>query len=103
MSPVWPTGTSYTYYVRCRDTLGNANPNSFLISFSVATPSVVATPVITPNGGSSNTPANVTLFSSTAGASIYYTTNGNPPTIGLDPVHGPVHAQRQRHGESSGG
>ena len=30
-------GTSYTYYVRCRDTLGNANPNSFLISFSVAT------------------------------------------------------------------
>ena len=43
---------------------------------------MVATPSITPNGGSSNTAVNVTLSSTTAGASIYYTTNGNPPTTG---------------------
>ena len=29
-------GGSYTYYVRCRDSAGNTNPASYLISFSVA-------------------------------------------------------------------
>ncbi|MFH1423351.1 MAG: DUF4838 domain-containing protein [Candidatus Nealsonbacteria bacterium] len=31
-------GYSYTYYVRCRDAVGNYNDNDYLISFSVASP-----------------------------------------------------------------
>lgn len=31
-------GNSYSYYVRCRDAAGNANPNDFSIGFSVANP-----------------------------------------------------------------
>jgi len=30
------SGTSYTYYVRCKDTAGNANTSDYPISFSVA-------------------------------------------------------------------
>ncbi|HEX4036521.1 MAG TPA: hypothetical protein VHX37_00565 [Acidobacteriaceae bacterium] len=30
------SGASYTYYVRCKDTSGNANPDDYPISFSVA-------------------------------------------------------------------
>jgi hypothetical protein len=29
-------GTTYNYYVRCQDTAGNANPDDYLITFSVA-------------------------------------------------------------------
>ncbi len=32
-------GTSYTYYVRCQDTSGNANTTDFIIAFSIASPS----------------------------------------------------------------
>jgi len=31
-------GQSYTYYVRCQDTAGNANVGDLAISFSVAAP-----------------------------------------------------------------
>ena len=30
-------GSSYTYYIRCQDTSGNANPDDYAITFSVAT------------------------------------------------------------------
>ncbi len=41
---------------------------------------VVASPVISPNGGNFENPIDVTLTCETAGASIYYTTNGDTPT-----------------------
>ena len=50
----------------------NSNPSQ---------PQVVA-PIISPNGGGSNGPVSVSLSTSTAGASIYYTTNGDTPTTG---------------------
>jgi hypothetical protein len=40
----------------------------------------VATPTVSPNGGSYTGSVSVTLQTSTAGASIYYTTNGSTPT-----------------------
>ncbi len=46
----------------------------------ISTPTV-ATPAFSPTGGSYSSPTNVTVTSATSGASIYYTTNGVPPTI----------------------
>ena len=45
----------------------------------IATPTV-ATPIFTPAGGSYGAATNVTVTCATAGAAIYYTTNGNTPT-----------------------
>ena len=41
---------------------------------------VVASPVISPNGGNFENPIDITLTCETLGASIYYTTNGDTPT-----------------------
>ncbi len=48
-------GGSYTYYVRCRDTATNANPDDFTIAFSVANP---PPPDTTPPTVSMTAPAN---------------------------------------------
>jgi alpha-tubulin suppressor-like RCC1 family protein len=49
----------------------------------------VATPVITPAGGSFNVNQSVAITSATSGATIHYTTNGNEPTT-TDPTSVPV-------------
>jgi len=48
-------------------------------AYGTGTP-YTATPQITPPGGYFGAPVNVTLTSATAGASIFYTTNGTDPT-----------------------
>lgn len=47
----------------------------------IATPTV-ATPVFSPGGGSYGSLTNIIISCTTAGAAIYYTTNGNIPTTG---------------------
>ena len=57
------------------------NANAYFMAgiAPIGTPTV-ATPVFSPAGGSYGTTTNVTITCATAGAAIYYTTNGNTPT-----------------------
>lgn len=50
----------------------------------------VATPAISPNGGSFSTPQTVTLTSSTSGASLYYTLDGSLPSTASNLYSGPL-------------
>jgi C1A family cysteine protease len=61
-----------------------------LKAFTQAGPPVVAAPAFTPAGGTYNTTQNVTITCATQGATIYYTTNGNDPTVTDSVVNGPV-------------
>ena len=54
--------------------------NTLSCSGTGITVSKVATPSISPNGGTFTTPQQITLFCSTSGATIRYTTNGADPT-----------------------
>ena len=48
-------GASYSFFVRCQDTVGNANPDDYAIGFSVATPPVDTTAPVRSNGSPSGT------------------------------------------------
>jgi pimeloyl-ACP methyl ester carboxylesterase len=65
------------------------NPFNFSIAGTVTTLPTVATPTISPNGGSYSGSVQVTLACSTSGAFIYYTTDGNDPTTSSTSYEGP--------------
>jgi hypothetical protein len=70
-----PAGTS-TITVSA---VGGGITRTVTFSLTVIVPTV-ATPTITPNGGSFNGPVSITMASATSGASIRYTTDGSTPT-----------------------
>ena len=57
---------------------------------SIDTSQTVAPPVISPNGGNYSGSVSVTMQTATTGASIYYTTDGSPPTQSSTLYAGPL-------------
>jgi hypothetical protein len=66
---------------------GGGVTRSTTFDLTVSLPTV-ATPTITPNGGSFSGPVSVTLVTATAGATIRYTTDGSTPTASSTPYSG---------------
>ena len=50
----------------------------------------IAPPQFTPAGGTFQSDLHVTIFTETAGTTIYYTTDGSEPTTSSDPYTGPI-------------
>ena len=71
------SGTTHTYQVRSKDNADN-EAISAKATFKTAD-APVATPQISPNGGTFSSPVTMTLTTATSGASIRYTTNGSNP------------------------
>ncbi|WP_238323112.1 beta-1,3-glucanase family protein [Gorillibacterium massiliense] len=68
---------------------GGFNINWFQFSSGAPTPQVAA-PTFTPPGGTYATAQNVTLATTTAGATIKYTTDGSTPTAASPTYTGPI-------------
>ena len=69
---------------------GQTRTTSFNLSVSAAVSGIVATPTLSPNGGSFAGPVALTMQTATAGASIYYTTDGSAPTLSSTPYSGAI-------------
>jgi len=82
-----PTGAPGSYYGQCTGGL-------WIVSLALKPAgtggSPVATPTFSPAGGTYASPQTVTISSSTAGATIYYTTNGSTPTTSSTVYSGPI-------------
>jgi RHS repeat-associated protein len=78
----WYRVTTGTVGQTTFDLIRPTNQNSFLAAGVVpVTTLTVATPIFTPGGGTYSLPTNVTITCATDGALIYYTTDGNTPTV----------------------
>ncbi|PKM17143.1 MAG: hypothetical protein CVV11_21465, partial [Gammaproteobacteria bacterium HGW-Gammaproteobacteria-15] len=73
----WTQVGSYTFKVRACNSSGCSN---YTALSNAVTISQVATPVTTPNGGSHSSQVNVTLSTTTSGATIRYTLNNSAVT-----------------------
>ena len=78
-------GTSYTWYIRCADAAGNANPDDFVVTFAIASPPTDTTApavLITAPANGSTVFGNVTVSATATDAvgvvGVQFLLNGSP-------------------------
>ena len=79
-SGTW-TGSTNSVTFTIGGTFGNRRIAGFTITYSSGGTPTVSTPTISPDGGIFLTSQEVSISCATDGAKIYYTTDGNDPTI----------------------
>jgi hypothetical protein len=83
-----------TAYVGFTGSTGGLTSSQKILTWTytaaAAAPPVTAAPVFSPPAGAYSTAQSVTLSSATAGAAIYYTTDGTTPTTGSNVYSGPM-------------
>ncbi|HTF63998.1 MAG TPA: chitobiase/beta-hexosaminidase C-terminal domain-containing protein, partial [Edaphobacter sp.] len=82
-----------TGYVGFTGSTGGLSAVQKILSWTYSTQAlgpVTAAPVFSPQAGSYSAPQNVILSDGTAGAVIYYTTNGTAPTTSSSVYNGPI-------------
>lgn len=79
-----PFSLLQTGVIRAIGVLPGSNNSGVAVSYiTISSPSIVANPTITPNGGTFDGSVSVSISTNPSDATIYYTTNGNVPL--LDP------------------
>ncbi len=70
---------------------GDTNSAVVSAAYTISSvPPTVSTPTFTPPAGAYGSPQSVALSDASAGATIYYTTNGTTPTTSSSPYTGPI-------------